>query len=169
LGYGFGRGYHPSDFVVYPGELPWWEIKDSHDRSTMYYRQLHRKLVERKECERILYIKKRLFQFGHIAKVAHVKVVEPKTKVIYHKQRQCLCPVCLTLRATSTHHIIPREMGGSDDDRNIISLCPRCHDLVEIIYHETGECYSPSMAIRIRLTLLGAGTSRMQLCVAQNH
>lgn len=29
------------------------------------------------------------------------------------------------------HHIIPRADGGADVLENLISLCPRCHDIVE--------------------------------------
>ena len=30
------------------------------------------------------------------------------------------------------HHIIPRELGGVDNDRNIIELCPNHHSLIYV-------------------------------------
>lgn len=32
----------------------------------------------------------------------------------------------------SLHHIIPRELHGSDDDDNLITLCNKCHDWIEL-------------------------------------
>lgn len=32
----------------------------------------------------------------------------------------------------SLHHIIPRDMYGTDDDSNLITLCVPCHDWVEL-------------------------------------
>ena len=31
----------------------------------------------------------------------------------------------------TAHHIVPRDQGGSDDLSNLITLCPKCHNLVE--------------------------------------
>ena len=31
----------------------------------------------------------------------------------------------------SAHHIIPRHKGGSNDERNLITLCKHCHDIAE--------------------------------------
>ena len=35
-------------------------------------------------------------------------------------------------RGSSTHHIIPRDEGGLDDMNNLITLCHKCHDFVEV-------------------------------------
>jgi len=32
----------------------------------------------------------------------------------------------------SVHHLIPRSEGGSNDLRNLITLCRKCHDIVEL-------------------------------------
>lgn len=37
----------------------------------------------------------------------------------------------------SVHHIIPRSEGGSNDLSNLITLCCKCHDLVEITGYKT--------------------------------
>jgi len=40
------------------------------------------------------------------------------------------CKICLkTTDNIEIHHIIPKSRGGSDDDRNLIRLCTKCHGL----------------------------------------
>lgn len=39
----------------------------------------------------------------------------------------------------TAHHINPRDWGGEDEVRNLITLCSSCHDAVEIITHEKGK------------------------------
>ncbi len=67
---------------------------------------------------------------------------------------QGLCPICRVFPAVSPHHIKPRADGGTDDDKNIVSLCVACHDIVEDIYDRTGQEYSPSLAGTIRLIMI---------------
>ena len=52
----------------------------------------------------------------------------------------------VNLLALTVHHIKPRKEGGSDSQKNLISLCGRCHDITEfnnfnykqiIHYHKT--------------------------------
>ena len=40
------------------------------------------------------------------------------------------CPICSN-KAVSQHHIKPRAEGGTDDPRNLVWLCKKCHDEVE--------------------------------------
>lgn len=54
------------------------------------------------------------------------------------------CPICDEY-ANSPHHIKPVEVGGSDEPRNKVLLCKRCHDIVEMIYNETGIEYCPTL------------------------
>ena len=42
------------------------------------------------------------------------------------------CELCKTKYDLSIHHIIPRSEGGSDCEDNLMALCYRCHDKVEI-------------------------------------
>lgn len=35
------------------------------------------------------------------------------------------------------HHIIPRRYDGTDEDRNIVTLCPTCHYAIERIYDDS--------------------------------
>jgi 5-methylcytosine-specific restriction endonuclease McrA len=44
------------------------------------------------------------------------------------------CQACrnrLPNKELSAHHILPRNEGGSDSPRNLITLCHPCHDAVE--------------------------------------
>ena len=46
------------------------------------------------------------------------------------------CQMCVTyfghnLLALTAHHIVSREDNGSDEPRNLITLCGRCHDIAE--------------------------------------
>ena len=61
------------------------------------------------------------------------------------------CPICTIKRATSTHHVKPRDSGGSDNHRNKITLCRPCHDIVEDIYGNTGAELSPQVIRLIKL------------------
>ena len=36
-------------------------------------------------------------------------------------------------RYLDAHHLMPRKEGGSDDVRNLITLCEPCHDYVEMM------------------------------------
>ena len=47
-----------------------------------------------------------------------------------------LCPRCLKNESISPHHIIPRVNGGGDNKENIIWLCRKCHDEIEILTDE---------------------------------
>ena len=37
------------------------------------------------------------------------------------------CAACGATDNLQYHHLIPRSMGGSDDERNLITLCGECH------------------------------------------
>jgi 5-methylcytosine-specific restriction endonuclease McrA len=64
------------------------------------------------------------------------------------------CPICKSQKATSKHHILPRALGGTDDKKNIVWLCPDCHNIVE---EHTSEdsLYCPKMVKHIRVAHLG--------------
>lgn len=59
----------------------------------------------------------------------------------WHKLRmECLkrdkftCQRCekTSRQGMQAHHIVPRDRGGADDIHNLITLCNKCHDVVEI-------------------------------------
>lgn len=35
-----------------------------------------------------------------------------------------------------THHIVPRRLGGTDADDNLVDLCPTCHQRLERLYDD---------------------------------
>jgi len=70
------------------------------------------------------------------------------------------CPVCRANLAISPHHIIPVADGGSDDRKNKIYLCKRCHDIVEEIYDTHGVCYSPWLVNTIKKQYDFAGNNK---------
>lgn len=42
-------------------------------------------------------------------------------------------PVCVACGATKKlhhHHLLPRSLGGSNKETNLITLCPKCHAIV---------------------------------------
>ena len=41
------------------------------------------------------------------------------------------CRLCTGKKRLTVHHITPREHGGTEDARNLITLCSTCHDKVE--------------------------------------
>ena len=41
--------------------------------------------------------------------------------------RNAECAACGATDNLQYHHLIPRSMGGSDDERNLITLCGECH------------------------------------------
>ena len=45
------------------------------------------------------------------------------------KSKKCFC--CGALSPLSDHHIKPRDEGGTDESRNLVTLCLNCHDEVE--------------------------------------
>ncbi|MEK6979355.1 MAG: HNH endonuclease signature motif containing protein [Candidatus Micrarchaeota archaeon] len=46
------------------------------------------------------------------------------------------CFICRGIQDLTTHHVIPREVGGTDDERNLMSLCRPCHDTLTTITNE---------------------------------
>lgn len=41
------------------------------------------------------------------------------------------CCLCKTNKHLTIHHILPRSMGGTNDDENLAVLCYSCHDKIE--------------------------------------
>ena len=46
------------------------------------------------------------------------------------------CYFCLSeeRHILEEHHIVPRRFGGSDDDENLVRVCPTCHEKLERLY-----------------------------------
>lgn len=48
------------------------------------------------------------------------------------------CYFCLSeeRHVLEEHHIVPRRFSGSDNDENLVQLCPTCHEKLERLYDE---------------------------------
>jgi len=44
------------------------------------------------------------------------------------------CYFCGSEGPIETHHIVPRRHDGSDDDSNLVDVCPTCHQRLERLY-----------------------------------
>lgn len=78
-------------------------------------------------------------------------------QVDQHRVKHNACPVCCVNQSDSVHHIIPKIYGGDDSDYNKISLCKKCHDIIELSTDELLSMKPDYTANRIRrLILIGA-------------
>jgi len=68
-----------------------------------------------------------------------------------HSMRRC--PLC-DGEANSPHHIKPLLEGGTDEPRNIVYLCRRCHDEIE------GLGFTPELVTKMRRARLGKAASQ---------
>jgi len=46
------------------------------------------------------------------------------------------CYFCRETECLQEHHLVPRRMGGTDEEENLLTLCPTCHRKVENKYSE---------------------------------
>ena len=44
------------------------------------------------------------------------------------------CYFCDESEALDRHHVVPRRHGGSDVDKNLVTVCPTCHRKLETLY-----------------------------------
>lgn len=60
-------------------------------------------------------------------------MILPRGKVLKRDHYTCQsCRQRLNAFELSVHHIIPREIGGTNILDNLITLCHSCHDLIEL-------------------------------------
>ena len=58
------------------------------------------------------------------------KVASPKRWAAIADAKQGRCRICGAAPPNELHHLVPRAIGGSDTESNIVPLCTGCHDLV---------------------------------------
>jgi 5-methylcytosine-specific restriction endonuclease McrA len=58
--------------------------------------------------------------------------IPPRTRrlVLSRDRHRCRRPDCTNTRFLEIHHRVPRELGGSNDAENLITLCAGCHQLL---------------------------------------
>ena len=58
---------------------------------------------------------------------------EIRSVIIRRHRNHCLrCDKKFNKADLSVHHLIPRDLGGSNEPSNLVALCVPCHDIVEI-------------------------------------
>jgi len=55
-------------------------------------------------------------------------------QVTQHPRQRCY--FCGSEGPIETHHIVPSRHGGSDDETNLVDLCPTCHQRLEALYDQ---------------------------------
>jgi len=55
-------------------------------------------------------------------------------QVNQHPRQRCY--FCASEGPIETHHIVPRRYNGSDEDVNLVDLCPTCHERLEALYDD---------------------------------
>ena len=71
---------------------------------------------------------------GSARKSAPWRVI--RSAIIRRDDRKCRR--CGAVQALTVHHIKPRDQGGLDVPRNLLTLCGSCHDWAEIETAENG-------------------------------
>jgi hypothetical protein len=64
-----------------------------------------------------------------------VKWKQLSIEVFKRDRRKCIS--CGTRKELTVHHIKPRNQGGTDDMRNLTTLCIKCHDRIEVEISES--------------------------------
>lgn len=60
-----------------------------------------------------------------------------KRQVLSRDQHRCQAPGCRNTRFLEVHHLRPRKLGGTNDLKNLITLCSQCHTHL----HEKNHSY----------------------------
>jgi 5-methylcytosine-specific restriction endonuclease McrA len=56
-----------------------------------------------------------------------------RAAILFRDGFMCIrCETGKNRRNLTIHHLIPRSEGGEDYSENLITLCPECHDYVEV-------------------------------------
>jgi len=46
------------------------------------------------------------------------------------------CYFCDSAQKLEKHHIIPQRFGGSDEEKNLVTVCRSCHEKLERLYNK---------------------------------
>ena len=56
-----------------------------------------------------------------------------RAEVLFRDGFRCIrCETGKNRRKLTVHHLVPRSEGGEDYNENLVTLCPDCHDIVEM-------------------------------------
>lgn len=59
-----------------------------------------------------------------------------------------ICRLCNGRHALTTHHVVPRCMGGDNSPGNLMRVCRPCHDILD---HEAGVRPKPTTRPRVKV------------------
>jgi 5-methylcytosine-specific restriction endonuclease McrA len=60
------------------------------------------------------------------------------------------CVYCRSTWNLSVHHILKARLGGSDDDSNLVTVCSRCHALLDRPGYGGYRAEAPASTPRVR-------------------
>ena len=68
-----------------------------------------------------------------LSNINNIFDISSRTRVKILKMIGCGCSICGWNEATcDIHHIIPKKAGGTNDDENLIYVCPNCHRICHV-------------------------------------
>ena len=74
------------------------------------------------------------------SRIKHLDWINIKEPIL--KRDGYVCRRCGGTDGLTAHHIKPRDDGGTDDPKNLITLCCSCHDIIEEHPDEIQICFS---------------------------
>jgi predicted restriction endonuclease len=99
---------------------------------------------------------------GAVYKPAEPVIIDKVVMARVRKRDHYRCQVidCNDKRYLSVHHIVPREHGGEDNEENLVLLCRKHHDAIELagirtlalIMNFSSDDDSPPMASKKAMT-----------------
>lgn len=115
-----------------------------------HIKNIHKKIIKPtytykcEKCNTVFYKNKKIKKGRRIhcdickRKVVHskddfvnIKDLSSRTISKILKKLNMKCSICGWNKATcDIHHILPKKCGGTDDNNNLIILCPNCHRMV---------------------------------------
>ena len=61
------------------------------------------------------------------AKITTAANIPAATRRAVYRRDGYRCALCDDVRGLQIHHAMPRSVGGSDNEMNLVTLCWRCH------------------------------------------
>ena len=61
------------------------------------------------------------------ARITTAANIPAATRRAVYRRDGYRCALCDDVRGLQIHHAMPRSVGGSDDEMNLVTLCWRCH------------------------------------------
>ncbi|MBK9471147.1 MAG: HNH endonuclease [bacterium] len=85
---------------------------------------------------------------------ANKAIIPPKVRasVLARDRHRCATPGCGATRFLEVHHVVPRSLGGSNREENLVTMCSRCHAFA----HEKNT----QVAVRELVPGVGASANR---------